>query len=258
MNQSIKILLLIVTNTVTIKSKCTFVGLYHSGRPHYSLNSQLSMNIALLGATGFVGTALLTEALTRGHHVTAIVRDPAKLSSSHNLLTVVAGDVNHLVQLAQQLVGHDLVLSAFNPGWNHPDLYTAFLAGSQAIEQATAQAGVPRLLVIGGAGSLFIDGHQLVDGPQFPAEYKQGATAARDYLHELKKNTQLDWTFFSPAIEMHPGITTGRTGQYRLGTESPVFDADGRSFHSVQDLALAVLDEVETHQFSRQRFTAAY
>ena len=216
------------------------------------------MKIALLGATGFVGTALLTEALTRSHHVTAIVRDPAALTTSSDLLTVEQGDVNQVTQLAQQLAGHDLVLSAYNPGWTHPDLYNAFLTGSRAIEQATAQAGVPRLVVIGGAGSLFIDGHQLVDGPQFPAEYQQGASAARDYLNELRKNAQLDWTFFSPAIEMHPGIDTGRTGQYRLGTESPVFNADGRSFHSVQDLAVAVLDEVEQPQFSRQRFTAAY
>ena len=216
------------------------------------------MKIALLGATGFVGTALLPEALTRGHHVTAILRDPAALTIAHDHLTVVPGDVNQGEELVRQLAGHDLVLSAYNPGWGHPDLYNAFLAGSRAIEQATAQAGVPRLLVIGGAGSLFIDGHQVVDSPQFPAEYKQGASAARDYLGELRQNQTLNWTFFSPALEMHPGITTGRTGHYRLGTENPIFDAQGRSFHSVQDLAVAVLDEVEKHRFSRQRFTAAY
>ena len=123
------------------------------------------MKIALLGATGFVGTALLTEALTRGHHVTALVRNPATLTTPNELLTVKQGDVNQPAQLAQQLAGHDLVLSAYNPGWGHPDLYNAFLAGSRSIEQATAQAGVPRLVVIGGAGSLFINGHQLVDGP---------------------------------------------------------------------------------------------
>lgn len=216
------------------------------------------MNIALLGATGFVGTALLQEALLRGHCVTALVRNPAKLSISNELLTVVQADVDQPAQLARQLAGHDLVLSAYNAGWHHPDLYQAFLTGSRAIEQATAQAGVPRLLVVGGAGSLFVDGHQIVDIPDFPAEYKQGARAARDYLAELRQNKQLDWTFFSPALEMHPGITTGRTSQYRLGTESPVFDAQGRSFHSVQDLAVAVLDEVAQHRHPRQRFTAAY
>jgi putative NADH-flavin reductase len=216
------------------------------------------MKIALLGATGFVGPKLLHEALSRGHQVTAIVRNPAKLTEKHENLTVVIGDVNDTAKLAGQLSGHDLVLNSFSAGWTNPNLYNDFLAGERAIEQATQQAGVARLFVIGGAGSLFIDGKQLVDGPEFPADYKAGATAARDYLNELKQNTQLDWTFFSPAIEMHQGITTGRTGHYRLGTENPVFNAEGRSIHSAEDLAVAVLDEVEKHQFSRQRFTAAY
>jgi len=216
------------------------------------------MKIALIGATGFVGSRLLAEALTRGHHVTAIVRDPAKLAVTNDHLTVVAGDVNNPAQLAQQLAGHDLVLNAFSAGWTNPNLYADFLAGSRAIEQATEQAGVPRLFAIGGAGSLFLDGQQLVDGPQFPAAIKPGALAARDYLNELKQNTQLDWTFFSPAIEMHAGIATGRTGHYRLGTESPIFNTEGRSILSGEDLAVAVLDEIERPQFSRQRFTAAY
>lgn len=216
------------------------------------------MKIALIGATGFVGSRLLTEALQRGHHVTAIVRDPAKLTTQSDHLTVVTGDVNQPAQLTQQLAGHDIVLSAFNPGWDNPNLYADSLAGARAIEKATEEAGVPRLLVIGGAGSLYIDGKQLVDGPQFPAEYKAGATAARDYLTELRKNEALDWTFLSPAIEMHPGIDTGRTGHYRLGTESPVFNAEGRSVLSGEDLAVATLDEVERHQYSRARFTAAY
>lgn len=119
------------------------------------------MKIALLGATGFVGTALLHEALTRGHQVTAILRDPAKLTTPHERLTVVTGDVTNDAQLTQELAGHELVLSAYNAGWGNPDLYNDFLAGSRAIEQATTQAGVPRLVVIGGAGSLFLDGHQL-------------------------------------------------------------------------------------------------
>lgn len=216
------------------------------------------MKIALIGATGFVGSRLLTEALGRGHQVTAILRTPAKLTVENDNLTVVAGDVTQPDQLAKQLAGHDIVISAFNPGWENPNIYNDSLAGLKDLEKATEEAGVPRYFVIGGAGSLYIDGKQLVDGPQFPAEYKAGATAARDYLNVLKQNTKLDWTFFSPAIEMHPGIDTGRTGHYRLGTESPVFNAEGRSILSGEDLAIAVLDEVEKHQFSRQRFTAAY
>lgn len=216
------------------------------------------MKIALLGATGFVGPKLLHEALSRGHQVTAIVRDPAKLTEKHENLTVVTGDVNDVPQLAQQLAGHDVVLSSFSAGWTNPNLYDEFLTGSRNIEKAVEQSGVPRLFAIGGAGSLFLNGQQLVDGPEFPANIKPGALASRDYFNELKQNTKLDWTFFSPAIEMHPGIDTGRTGHYRLGTESPVFNAEGRSIHSAEDLAVAVLDEIEKHQFSRQRFTAAY
>ena len=216
------------------------------------------MKIALLGATGFVGSRLLTEALNRGHQVTAIVRHPAKVTEKNDLLTVVTGDINDATQLPEQLAGHDIVLSAFNPGWDNPNIYNDSLAGLKALEKATEEAGVARYLVIGGAGSLYLDGKQLVDGPEFPAAIKPGATAARDYLNVLKQNTTLDWTFFSPAIEMHPGIDTGRTGHYRLGSETPVFNAEGRSILSGEDLAIAVLDEVEKHQFSRQRFTAAY
>ncbi|OGX84423.1 NAD(P)-dependent oxidoreductase [Hymenobacter coccineus] len=216
------------------------------------------MKIALIGATGFVGASLLREALTRGHQVTAIVRTPAKLTETNDLLTVVQGDVTQVGALAQQLAGHDVVLSAFNPGWDNPNIYADSLAGSKDIEAAAEQSGVPRLVVIGGAGSLFIDGQQLVDRPQFPAAIKPGATAARDYLNVLKQNTTLDWTFFSPAIEMHQGVDTGRTGHYRLGTDSPVFNAEGRSIMSGEDVAVVLLDELEQHKFSKQRFTAAY
>lgn len=216
------------------------------------------MKIALIGATGFVGPKLLHEALSRGHQVTAIVRDPAKLTEQHENLTVVVGDVNQVDELARQLAEHDVVLSSFNAGWTNPNLYEDFLQGSRNIQTATEKSGVKRLVVIGGAGSLYVNGQQLVDGPEFPANIKPGATAARDYLTELKQNATLDWTFFSPAIEMHPGITTGRTGHYRLGTESPVFNEEGRSILSAEDLAIALLDEVESPKHIRQRFTAAY
>ncbi|RYU83245.1 NAD(P)-dependent oxidoreductase [Hymenobacter persicinus] len=216
------------------------------------------MKIALIGATGFVGSKLLTEALNRGHQVTAIVRDPAKLTAQNPNLTVVTGDVNKVDELAAQLAGHDVVINSFNAGWDNPNLYHDFLQGAKDVEAATEKSGVQRLIAIGGAGSLYIDGHQLVDGPQFPQEYKAGATAARDYLNLLKQNQTLDWTFVSPAIEMHQGIDTGRTGHYRLGLENPVFNAEGRSILSGEDLAVAIIDEAEQHRHSRQRFTAAY
>jgi hypothetical protein len=216
------------------------------------------MKIALIGASGFVGSHLLTELLARGYFVTAIVRDTTKITAKSNLLTVAGADVMDRDSLAQILKGNDLVISAYNAGWTNPNIYDDFLKGSNAIQQAVKASGVKRYLVIGGAGSLEIDGKQLVDAPDFPPQIKAGAVAARDYLNELKKDTELDWTFFSPAIEMHQGITTGRTGHYRLGKDNPVFDAQGKCVLSVEDLAVVIADEAEKHQFSQQRFTAAY
>lgn len=216
------------------------------------------MKVSLIGASGFVGSNILEELLNRGHEVTAIVRDAAKVKQSNTLLTVKEADVLNNEALTAAIEGTDALISAYNAGWTNPNLYHDFLAGSEAIQNAVKASDVNRLIVIGGAGSLEIDGNQLVDGPDFPAEYKAGATAARDYLNLIKKEEELEWTFFSPAIEMHPGITTGRTGQYRLGTNSPVFNEEGRSILSVEDLAVVIADELESNQHPKQRFTAAY
>lgn len=215
------------------------------------------MKVALIGATGFVGKAVLSELLHKGHQVTAIVRNPESLKPQHGL-TIVNGDATDVSALADALKGQEAVISTFNAGWANPNLYLDFLNGSKAIQEGVKKSGVKRLLVVGGAGSLFIDGKQLVDTPEFPAEYKAGATAARDYLNELKKEPGLDWVFLSPAIEMHPGTSGVRKGTYRTGTENPVFNEDGKSIISVEDLALAIVDEIEQPKFSRQRFTAAY
>ena len=214
--------------------------------------------VALIGATGFVGSHLLQELLDRGYEVTALARSVEKIQTENDRLKKIAVDVTDLDALTEVLKGNDIVLSAYNPGWTNPDIYNDFIKGSKTILQAVKNAGVKRYVVIGGAGSLYIDGKQIVDGADFPASIKPGATAARDYLNELKNETELDWTMFSPAINMHQGIKTGRTGKYRLGTEEPVFDQKGESVLSVEDLAVAVVDELENHKFPRQRFTAAY
>lgn len=214
--------------------------------------------IALIGATGFVGSHLLQELLDRGYEVTALARSVEKIQIKSDKLKTVAVDITNLSALTEVLKGSDIVLSAYNPGWTNPNIYNDFIKGSETIQQAVKNAGVKRYVVIGGAGSLYIDGKQIVDGADFPASIKPGATAARDYLNELRKETELDWTMFSPAINMHQGIKTGRTGKYRLGTEEPVFDKDGESVLSVEDLSVAVVDELENHKYSRQRFTAAY
>jgi putative NADH-flavin reductase len=217
------------------------------------------MKVAVIGATGFVGKAIVKELLDRGHQVTGIARHPAKEGVVPAGLVMKTGDVMDAQQVAVLVQGADAVVSAYNAGWTNPELYRDFLSGSQSIQSGVKKAGVRRLVVIGGAGSLEIaPGKQLVDTPEFPAEYKAGATAARDYLNILKKDNELDWTFFSPAIFMHPGTSGIRKGVYRKGLDNPVFDKDGQSVLSVEDLAMAIVDELEQAQHIRQRFTAAY
>ncbi|RZJ67001.1 MAG: NAD(P)-dependent oxidoreductase [Flavobacterium sp.] len=215
------------------------------------------MKIAIIGATGFVGTAIANELAQRGNDVTAISRNPK--SDETESITSVKADVTNIDELASALSGHDAVISAYNPGWTNPNIYDDFISGSQAIQKAVKQSGVERFIVIGGGGSLFVaPGVQAVDTPDFPKEYYAGASAARDYLNIIREEKELDWAFFSPAFEMHPGIETGRTGKYRLGLENPVFDENKRSILSVQDLAVVIADETEKPAHHRERFTAAY
>ncbi|GGG63391.1 NAD(P)-dependent oxidoreductase [Epilithonimonas arachidiradicis] len=217
----------------------------------------MNKKVAVIGATGFVGKQVVNELSNRGYSVNAIARDSSKVEAKDNV-TATSADVNNVEELAKVLEGSDAVINTFNAGWTNPNLYDDFLNGSRNIEKAVEKSGVKRFITVGGAGSLFIDGQQLVDGPDFPADIKPGATAARDYLNEIKKNETLDWTFFSPAIEMHPGTAGIRKGTYRTALENPVFNEEGRSTLSVEDVAVALVDELEQNNFVKQRFTAAY
>ena len=217
------------------------------------------MKVALIGASGFVGSQVLKELVDRGHQVTTITRNPDKVVLEDSQITSVKGDVLNSDEVANLVAGHDAVISAYNPGWTNPDLRNEFLKGAQSIQAGVKQSGVKRLLVVGGAGSLEVaPGVQLVDTPQFPEEYKAGAGAARDYLNILKNESDLDWTFLSPAIEMHQGTSGVKKGSYRTGLDNPVFDEHGRSILSVEDLALAIVDEIEQPKFLQKRFTVAY
>lgn len=213
------------------------------------------MKIAIIGATGFVGTAILNELADGKHNITAIARNPKDTSN----VNWVAADVFNTDALAETLKGNDVVISAYNSGWTNPNIYDDFIAGSKAIQEAVKKSDVKRYITIGGGGSLFVaPGLQAVDTPDFPKEYYVAASAARDYLNIIKEEKELDWAFFSPAFEMHPGITIGRTGKYRLGLENPVFNDEQRSILSVEDLAVVIADEAETPKHHQVRFTAAY
>lgn len=217
------------------------------------------MKIALIGATGFVGATILNELLSRGEHVTALVRTPSKLTVRDEKLQVVEVDVTNEEKFVEAIKGYDLIISAYNADWTNPNLYHDFIAGSKAIQEGVKKAGVKRLLVIGGAGSLYVkEGVQLVDTPAFPDDWKSGAKAARDYLNILKEEKELDWTFISPAPEMHQGIPRERKGIYRTGTDHPVTDENGRSWITVDDLAVAIVDEALSPKHIKQRFTVGY
>ena len=214
--------------------------------------------VAVIGATGFVGTQVVKELANRGYFVNALARNTSKIEESENVKAVTA-DIYNTAELSEILKGNDAVISTFNPGWTNPNIFEDFLKGAESIEKAVEESGVKRFITVGGAGSLYIaENLQLIDTPEFPAEIKPGAEAARQYLEMIKKNENLDWTFFSPAIEMHQGTAGVRKGTYRTALENPVFDESGRSVLSVEDVAVALVDELENNQFVKQRFTAAY
>ncbi|OKB65752.1 3-beta hydroxysteroid dehydrogenase [Serratia marcescens] len=213
------------------------------------------MKVAIIGATGFVGRRVVDEALARGIQVTAIARQKKELPEHANL-TVALGDVADTAWLAGQLRGQDAVISAYNPGWGEDNLYEKTTRGAQQILTAVEQAGVKRLLVVGGAGSLEVaPGVELVDTPQFPENIRPGAQAVRDLRNTLRGESALDWTYLSPAALLEPGK---RTGQFRLGTTQLLMNGEAPASISVEDLAVAIVDEIEKPQFIRAQFTAAY
>ncbi len=220
------------------------------------------MKIALIGATGYVGNAILNELTSRNYKVTAIARNTDKITNENENITKRNADIFKTEELTEILNGSDVVISAYNPGWTNPNIHDDYLKGAESIQKAVEQSDANRLIIIGGAGTMKIDGNYIVDGPDFPKEIYPGASAVKKYFVEnLSKNETLDWEFFSPAIEMNmfsEDKDRGRTGAYRYGNDTPVFDNEGRSRHSVEDLAVAIVDEIEQKQFVRKQFTAAY
>lgn len=212
------------------------------------------MKIALIGATGFIGSALLKEALSRGHQVTALVSRPERLAA-HPQLRAQKIDVHDTPALTAALAGHDAVLSAFS-GHAQTDVQGYYEKGIRSVIAAVQDARVPRLLVVGGAGSLEVaPGKQLLDTPEFPAAYRGTAEGARQALNLLRAQPSLDWTMLSPSAVIAPGE---RTGRFRLGGDQLLVGTDGKSHISVEDYAVAFIDEMEKPAHSRRRFTVGY
>jgi uncharacterized protein len=213
------------------------------------------MKIALIGATGFVGSAILQEALSRGHDVTAIVRHPEKLQP-HAKLHPQKCDVYNADEVARLVTGHDAVISAFSPSKTDPEIREKHVQGIKTMLAAMKQAGIKRLLVVGGAGSLEVKpGLRVIDTPDFPEQWKGTARATADLLQLLRREHDIEWTCLSPSAILQPGM---RTGTFRLGMDQLLVDANGQSRISTQDYAVAMINEVERPAHIRQRFTVGY
>ncbi|QTK78108.1 NAD(P)-dependent oxidoreductase [Agrobacterium tumefaciens] len=200
--------------------------------------------VALIGASGNAGSRILKELSDRGHEVTAIARHPEKIATLGGVVAKT-GDVFDGEALAALLRGHDAVISSVH--------FTA--SDPKTLIEAVRASGVPRYLVVGGAGSLEIaPGQRVVDLPDFPAAYKAEATKGAEFLDLLKQEKKLDWTFLSPSAEFVPG---DRTGKFRIGKDSLLSNEAGSRI-SFEDYAVALVDEIEKPQHSRQRFTVGY
>jgi len=203
------------------------------------------MNITIIGATGNVGSRIVNEALSRGHQVAAIARSADQLPARPGL-SAKALDYTDAAKLAAAIEGQDAVIAAVKYSTGHP----------ATIVEAVKKAGVKRLLAVGGAGSLKEpSGRDVVDSPDFPEPWKAEALAARDFLVSLRQETALNWTLLSPSALLQPGA---RTAKYRIGADDLLIDAQGNSHISIEDLAKALIDELEAPKHQRKRFTVGY
>jgi uncharacterized protein len=218
-------------------------------------------DIALYGATGMIGQRILKEALSRGHQVTAIVRDVTKAPQKGPSLDIKPGDVLKPESVAAATAGNSVVVSSYGPRGGDPkEALTAVRSLMEGIAAAKETTGKPmRLIVVGGAASLEVaPGVALLDTPNFPSAWKPVASAYREVLGILQNEgtaAGLDWTYFSPAAFIQPGE---RTGKFRLGGDQLIVDPKGESRISAEDYAIALVDEIEKPQFIGKRFTAAY
>ena len=213
--------------------------------------------IALIGASGLVGSAILKESLQRGHMVTAIVRNPDKIKLEDPNLLIKKGDVLSEQSVPELISGADVVISAYNPGWTNPNIAEETTRAYNSIIGGVKKAKIPRLLIVGGAGSLYVAPEKrLMDTGLIPQSFMPAIEALADVFYDLQKQEkEIDWAFFSPAGNIAPGE---RTGKFRLGKDNLIVDPKGESRISVEDYAVAMLNEVEAPEHHRERFTIGY
>jgi len=203
------------------------------------------MKVAIIGGTGRAGREISAELARRGHQVTAISRHPENAIDAAGV-KAVAGDVAHPAALVEAIRGHDVMVSAVMFADTDPESLVGVVRDS----------GVPRYLVVGGAGSLEVaPGVPFITTPDFPevAKVEAGKGAVfLDYLHGVE---DIDWTFLSPSAYFFVG---DRKGSFRLGKDQLLVDSEGNSSISYADYAIALVDEIETPRHNRERFTVGY
>jgi putative NADH-flavin reductase len=212
-------------------------------------------SIVLFGSTGMIGQRILAEALSRGHNITAMLRETSRTGEHRANLSYRTGDIFDPGDIAAAAVDHDVVVSAYGPGAGDASLIVK--AAHSLIEGLTRVEPI-RLIAVSGAGSLEVKpGVQLVDTPDFPAAWKPVALAHREAIEVFRKAgfAEFDWTAASPSAVIEPGA---RTGHYRTATDQLIVDAQGKSRISAEDFAVAIVDEIENPKFIEKRFTAGY
>ena len=212
------------------------------------------MKVAIFGATGSIGRAITAELLARGYTVTAITRSGGPVEGL--VVRIATGDAADTASVARLAAGQDAVVSAIGPHAGAETKEDSLVGGAQGLITGLRQAGVRRLVMVGGAGSLEVaPGLRLVDTPGFPAAWKPAALAHAAALDLCRDVADLDWTYVSPAAVTEPGE---RTGAFRIGGDQLLTDDSGESRISIPDFAIAVADVLERGEAIRRRITVAY
>ena len=210
------------------------------------------MNVVVYGATGNSGSEIVKELVARGHKVTGVARNVDKLKGQPGV-TSKTDDLSNVDAIAAVIKGADVVVSAYQPPADNTD---ALIDVTKREIEAVKKAGVPRLLVVGGAGQLEVaPGVTLIKSGYLPAEYIPIATSHEKAAEVLKTSSGINWTYIAPAGYFVPGE---RTGKYRTGTNNLVSDEKGESKISFADYAIALVDEIEKPKHERALFSVGY